>query len=344
MVACVIGMASCKEPDEPPIPPTTHPYTLKVPAHFPAMEVPDDNPMTIEGVQLGRRLYYDDILSGNGRSCSTCHHQDRAFSTPDPGPGGFGIMAHVNLGWSSSYGWSGGEAVLDHVALADLAEGNAFLAAINDSIQGRLARNPDYISRFRLVYGIEIHQLNHALRQFYIAKALGQFMRTQISGNSAYDRFENGQPGSDFSPAAWRGMQLFFTERGDCFHCHPSPLFTDGTFHNNGLDSILDGMNIGRESVTGRSSDRGKFKSPTLRNIALTAPYMHDGRFWTLTEVVEHYNSGVQHSPTLDPLMTKYTGSTRLDLSPQEVADLVAFLESLTDTSFVADTALASPW
>lgn len=139
-------------------------------------------------------------------------------------------------------------------------------------------------------------------------------------------------------------MMIFITERGDCFHCHGLPLMTDNGFHNIGLDSVFTGADLGRFLVTGEASDKGAFKAPTLRNVALTAPYMHDGRFQTLEEVVEHYNSGVKPSPSLDAIMTKPGQVTELGLVPEEKADLVAFLRTLTDEPFVTDTALASPF
>jgi cytochrome c peroxidase len=339
----LIGISSCRKVDIDDDYLTT-PYALKIPADFPPMAIPADNPMTVEGVQLGRRLYYDDLLSTNGRSCSSCHLQELGFSHPMAGPGGFGIMAHINIGWNTAFGWHGGESLLDHVPLADLAEGNAFLEANNDSIRVRLSRNADYKTRFKQAFGVDIVALDVAQRQEYIAKALGQFIRTQISGNSRFDQFMRSDPNSNFSAAEFRGYQLFFTEKGDCFHCHPYPMMTDGNLYNNGLDGSHNGINIGQFNVTNDSNDIGKFRVPTLRNIGLSAPYMHDNRFATLEEVVGYYNAGVQHSATLAPIMTKPGGHLDLQLTPDEVADLVAFLHSLTDTSFTNNPELRSPF
>jgi cytochrome c peroxidase len=163
-----------------------------------------------------------------------------------------------------------------------------------------------------------------------VTKALATYQRTLISNRSPYDRWTGGDKNA-LSAAAKRGEALFTGEKGDCWHCHAPPLFTDGKFHNLGLDSIL--ADPGRALITGLSADEGKFKTPGLRNVAMTAPYMHDGRFATLEQVVEHYNSGTSLHLNTDALMRP------LGLTPQEVSDLVAFLEALTDSAFLAQKA-----
>ncbi len=227
-------------------------------------------------------LYYDNVLSMNGLACASCHIQQVAFSIPGPGPTGMAVPSHVNLGWNPEFGWAGGEKMLDHVALADLEEGNVFLNANNDSILVRLTRHPQYPEMFRKAFGVDILQVQLAERKEYISFALAQFMRTQISGDSRFDKFMRGEAGGNLSASEYKGYGIFFSERGDCFHCHGLPLFTNGSFNNNGLDSVFRAGNLGRFAVTGDSADLGKFRSPGLRNIALTAPYMHDGRFQTL--------------------------------------------------------------
>ncbi len=162
-----------------------------------------------------------------------------------------------------------------------------------------------------------------------------------ISYNSKLDKRLRNE--ISLTPSELNGFVIYVTERGDCFHCHnidAGRLMTDNLFHNNGLDSVF--TDLGRGAITGNAFDYGKFLTPTLRNIALTAPYMHDGRFQTLEEVVEHYNSGGKASATVDPLM-KHVG-TGLNLSNQEKADLVAFLKTMTDTSFINDTRFRSPF
>ena len=139
------------------------------------------------------------------------------------------------------------------------------------------------------------------------------------------------------------GLDIFTTEKGDCFHCHSLGLFTDNKFRNNGIDSIYIGNDLGRYNVTTNTNDIGLFKTPTLRNIELTAPYMHDGRFQTLDQVIDHYNSGVKHSATLDPIMTKPSKIYGLGLTTIEKYDLIAFLKTLTDTTFIHNPLLQKP-
>lgn len=348
IIISVLFMLSyaCKhEPPGPPIDPyNPEPYALKIPVDFPEMPIPEFNPMTVEGVSLGRMLYYDDVLSMNGLACASCHIQQNAFSTPGPGPTGTAVLPHINLGWNPAFGWAGGEHVLDHVALADLEEGNVFLNANNDSILARLKRHPKYPEMFRKAFGIDM--LNVALqeRKEYISYALTQFMRTQISGDSRFDKFMRGEEGGNLTASEYKGYGIFFSERGDCFHCHGLPLFTNNSFNNNGLDSVFQASNLGRFAVTGDSADLGKFRAPTLRNIELTAPYMHDGRFQTLEEVVEFYNSQVHTSATLDPIMTKPGKENGLRLLSEEKQDLVNFLKTLTDTAFIGNRELGSPF
>ena len=162
------------------------------------------------------------------------------------------------------------------------------------------------------------------------------------SFKSKFDLFWEGK--AELTQLEEIGYLLFNTEEADCFHCHSFPLLTDHGFHNNGLDSIFEGDNVGRYAVTNDPNDMGLFKTPTLRNIELTAPYMHDGRFATLEEVVEHYNTGVKHSQTLDGIMTKPGKEYGLELTPMEVAAVVAFLKTLTDTSFTTNPAFSDPF
>ena len=162
-----------------------------------------------------------------------------------------------------------------------------------------------------------------------------------ISSNSLCDRFF--QHTANLNSSQVNGLVIFTTEKGDCFHCHSLGLFTDDKFHNNGIDSIFSGDNLGRYNITLNNNDIGLFKTPTLRNIELTSPYMHDGRYQTLEQVVEFYNSGVKHSPTLDPIMTKPSKIYGLGLTQTEKQDLVAFLKTLTDTIFIHNPLLQKP-
>ena len=313
-------------------------------SNFPSISEPEWNKTTVEGVTLGRKLYYDPILSTNGKSCSTCHLQSLGFSSHIIGPNGMSIPPHVNLGWNDNFGWTGSEHALDSVALADLAEGNIFLNANNDSILARLERHNEYQKLFWQAFGIEIVNESLAERQKYISYALAQFMRTQISYNSKFDRYLRGEV--SLTSDEYDGFAIFMNEdKGDCFHCHGSnsnPMWRDNMRHNNGLNSTFTGNDLGYFNVTGNPADIGKFRSPTLRNIELTGPYMHDGRFNTLEEVVEFYSTGLQHSPTIDPLMKKvHDGGVQLN--PAEKARLVAFLKTLTDEYFISNSELSKP-
>jgi cytochrome c peroxidase len=349
ILALVLVLFYACKPDPPPdptdIPYDPTPYIIEVPANLPEMPVYEENPTTVEGVKLGRMLYYDpDVISLDGLACASCHNQQNAFSAPSDGPTGTAILPHINLGWNHEFGWVGGEELLDHVALADLQDGNVFTNANNDSILARLARHPDYPRMFKEAFGVDILAVDQEHRHEYMAFALAQFMRTLVSANSRFDKFQRREADGTMTQSEYNGYVLFFSERGDCFHCHSMPLITSHSFHNNGLDSVFDETNEGRFAVTGDPADIGKFRAPTLRNIEFTAPYMHDGRFQTLEEVVEHYNSGVKNSPTVDPVMGKPGKEFGLNLTPQEKQDLVNFLKTLTDPSFINNPELGSPF
>ncbi len=305
------------------------------PPFFPVMWQPAHNLMTAEGVRLGRSLYYDNILSENGRSCSSCHWQQRAFTADrlvvglDTGRF-YEIMPHQNLGWKHAYNWTGNEALLEDVPHADF--GPDFFNTDMTAMKTRLIRHASYPRRFYESFGVSIANYPDTLPDL-ITKALAQFLRSLVSANSSFDRFRLGQ--TDLSAAALRGYFLFFSERGECFHCHTPPFFTDHDFHDIGLEKTPSGRHEGRGLFTGTNHDRGKFATPSLRNIALTAPYMHDGRFPDMEAVVEFYSSGVQTSPNLDPLFYKQHSVPGLQLTPLEKADLVAFLHTLTDSSYL---------
>lgn len=321
------------------------PYEIPNPFNsLPDMEVPSYNPTTAEGIRLGRKLYYDEILSMNNKSCSSCHPQVLSFTKSSMGPNGMQILPHINLGWNKAYGWNGETTALDSVALADLEHGNVFLNANNDSIKARISNHPEYPQLFHDAFGIDIREVSTSERQIYISYALAQFMRTLVSSDSKFDRYLRGE--TDLSPMELYGLDIFYREdKGDCFHCHGdvyNPLWTDNLFHNNGLKSTHSGNDLGRYNVTGNPSDIGKFKTPTLRNVELTAPYMHDGSFSSLEEVVAFYSFGLQDSPTIDPLMKNVDYGGAL-LNPTEQAALVAFLKTLTDTDFLFNSAYSAP-
>lgn len=303
--------------------PTATPYNLSPPPHFPPLKMSDDNPMTMEGVKLGQKLYYDPILHKNrSMACGSCHIQDWSFTTFDT------VLPHVNLGWNRFFLWNGKvEGSLEDVMLYEV---ESFM----QTETSYLNQDKHYPRLFKEAFATDI------ITSKEIAYALAQFVRTMISGNSKYDQYVRAE--IELTPAETRGYTIFFSEKGGCFHCHPEPLFTDNHFHNNGLDSSSEENNSGRYEVTRNRADRGKFKTPTLRNCELTAPFMHDGRFHTLEEVIDFYSKGLKSSETIDPLM-KNVEEGGLQLTEQEKKDLVAFLKTLTDRSFINNRHLSPP-
>ncbi len=340
--------ASCPTPDFS----ETTPYSLDLPAFVPPMPIPTDNPITVEGVELGRFLFWEPDLSVDGTvSCGSCHAPESGFSDPNTfsvGVGGaVGIrqsMSLTNIGWASFYFWDGRATTLEaqvfHPILDPIEMGEATGNVVN-----KLKNNPKYTPLFDAAFG------SSCVDSLRISKALAQFMRTMVSFNAPIDRILYGP--EDFSPSQYNGYVLFQSEGGDpadgmggqwggdCFHCHGGSFtfYTDHQLHNNGLDS--DFTDQGAYAVTGNPQHLGHFKTPTLRNIGYTAPYMHDGRFTSLEEVIEHYNTGGHPSPTIDPFM-KYTQGG-LQLSEQSKADLVEFLHMLSDEEFITNPAFSNP-
>lgn len=334
LLLVIAALAGCKQDNVEELGPTDRaptPFELTVPYYFPQLEIPQDNPLTREGIELGRRLYHDPTLSQNGPfegfSCSRCHEQTSSFSVPTEGTA---VLPHVNLAWSRNFLWTG--KVVGTVEDIMRFEVEDFFE-VDVSV---LEEHPDYPELFRRAFG------EGPITEEMVAWALAQWFRRLVSGNSKFDRYLLHT--EELTEAELRGMMIFQTETGDCFHCHGLPLMTDNAFHNIGLDSVYSGVNQGRALITGNPSDMGAFKTPTLRNIALTAPYMHDGRFQTLEEVIDHYHTGVKPSASLDPIMTKPGQVTVLLLDAQQKADLVAFLHTLTDLTFITDTALSDPF
>lgn len=320
------------------------PLEIPIPQGWPPLVIPDWNKTTVEGVRLGRRLFYDPILSSNGLSCSSCHPQNQAFAVPfhiNPAGDTVSVPPVINLAWNPDYLWNGREPILEHLPLSDF--GPEFFNTNMDTLVKRLKAHPLYPTYFREAFNVnDVAALSSSELQLKITSAIIQFIRTIVSDNAKFDQVARHE--TAFTAEEMDGANIFYTERGDCFHCHGTPLFTNNTFNNTGLDLILSGQNLGRYLYTGLSTDQGKFSSPSLRNIELTAPYMHDGRFKTLEEVVEFYNSGVHwDSPNIDPIMTKPFKEYGLQLSAMEKADLVAFLKTLTDHSLLTDSTISNP-
>ncbi|WP_410479468.1 cytochrome-c peroxidase [Polaribacter sp. HL-MS24] len=324
---------------------TPVPYTLEIPSLFAskliAPVLPVNNPLTEEGVALGKKLFFDKRLSGDHtQSCASCHNPRNSFAENQPFSEGidgvFGnrnAMPIFNLAWNfdERFAWDGRELSLERQALEPVR--NPIEMHSNwKRVAEKLAASPEYPDMFARAFG------SSKIDSIGITKAIAQFERTIISGNSKFDRFLRGE--TSLSSEEQNGFDVFMDEaKGDCFHCHGSnqnPLWTDNKFHNNGLDATFSDLGLG--AVTGDPNDNGKFKSPSLRNLRFTAPYMHDGRFTTLEQVINHYSNGLKQSSTIDPLMKKVAqGGVRL--SPQEKMDLKAFLLSLSDPEFINNPA-----
>ncbi len=316
-------ITGCASPGADDALPAPTPLSIELPTGFPPLEIPADNPTTVEGVALGRQLYYDRRVSPDGsRACADCHLQASAFGNPAVA----GILPHINLGWSQSFLWNGGyEGGLEAAMYLELTD---FFQA-----DAATLREPDLQERFLAAFGTSQPDLDLA------AKALAQFQRTMISGGSRFDAWVAGDT-SALSEAERRGMNLFFYgEKGSCFSCHQGMLFTDNAFHDIGLDPAGAVVGTGRAAITGLSEDDGRFKTPTLRNLGYTAPYMHDDRFGTLEEVVEHYRTGVLASPNLSEALP--VGGLGFDEAQK--ADLVAFLRALDDEAYTLRPDLAAP-
>ena len=333
VVFLLVMFGSCKKEEiiDPVSDPTA--YELELPSYFPKMIIPEENPLTNEGVLLGRHLYYDPVLSEGGPmdgfSCSACHQQQTSFSKSGAGNA---VLPHVNLAWNRNFLWNGKvSGRLEDIMLFEVEQ---FFQTDLD----QLRNDVKYPPLFKSAFGSE--EISHEKAAY----ALAQFFRSLVSFESEFDSVILRKGVDTYSDLEAEGYLIFFSERGDCFHCHTTPFMTNNQFSNTGLDDVFEGENRGLYNITQNPGDMGKFKVPTLRNIALTAPYMHDGRFNTLEEVIEHYNSGVKKSATLDPIMTKAGKEFGLQLNEEEKASLVAFLKTLTDPNFVEDPRFGKPF
>jgi cytochrome c peroxidase len=334
---------------------------FSAPFVFGRFEIPAENPLTEESVELGRRLFYDRRLSGNNTvSCATCHQQTLAFTDGrrtgigvSGRPLSFNSMSLANLLWGAQrFFWDGRAATLEEQALVPIQNPDE-MAEDLQRLVAELGADDDYRALFDAAYG--------EISVTAISRALASFERTLVSSNSHYDRFLRGEIA--LSAQEELGRKLFMAHpdvkvslRGaNCIDCH-SQFLTSGFsagldgFSNNGLDDELD-LQPGLEAVTGKPAHRGMFKVPTLRNIALTAPYMHDGRFATLEDVLHHYNGGVHRSSTLSPLIAEASNrdaespeGVSLHLSEEEQAAIIAFLHTLTDHDFVTAERFSDPF
>ncbi len=310
-----------------------HLLAQEIPAGWPAPILTySDNPLTQEGFELGRKLFYDGRLSiDNDHACSSCHQQIAVFGTYQHdlshGVNGSHTLRNApglfNLAWSSSFNWNGRYTTLEDEA-ADKIHGRIEMGEGYDGIINKLTKDKEYRDQFKKVFGSPFIQPQ------FILKALSQFTGFMVSANSKYDKYKQGS--ASFTVQEERGYQLY---KASCATCHPEPLFTDYSFRNIGLplDPFLNDLGrMAKNTAALNPLDSLKFKVPTLRNTYISSNYMHDGRFNTLLQCIGHYRTGVKQSATLDPLLTN-----GIQLTDAQALDIAIFLRALTDSSFLQD-------
>jgi cytochrome c peroxidase len=313
------------------------PLQLKIPPGWPkpAMNIFATNPLTEEGFQLGRKLFYDGRLSKDGNfPCASCHQQFAAFATYDHDLShGFhdqfttrNAPPLFNLAWASLFHWDGGVNHIEVQALAPMTAPNEMAENVDSVIQ-KIKRDTSYQRMFKAAFGTGLINSQRML------KAIAQFVGSMISSNSKYDKVKRGE--DTFNPTELRGYELF---KQRCNSCHIEPLFTDYSFRNNGLTLNNYLKDYGRMRITGNSSDSLKFRVPSLRNVSVTYPYMHDGRLYSLSNVIDHYSNGIQQSATLDSSLRN-----GIKFTTAEKNDLIYFLHTLKDTTFFKDKRFSQP-
>lgn len=349
-------------------------YDFRLPPGFPHPNISADNPITEAKVELGRHLFYDRRLSGNEtQSCASCHRQSLAFtdgraqsvgSTGEQHPRS--SMSLANMAYATVLTWSNPNLRrLESQALIPLFGEHPVelgLGGLEDTLIARLSRDTLYQRLFREAYP----EMPNAIRIAEVTKALGSFQQALVSADAPYDRYKYRGDRTALSESARRGEALFFSERLECFHCHGGPTFSassdwvgkrfvEAEFFNNGLYNIggtgaYPAPNVGLVEFTGRPEDMGAFKAPSLRNVAVTAPYMHDGSIATLDEVIDHYMAGGRNitsgpnagdgraNPNKSGFVKGFT------LTPGERSDLMAFLNALTDSTFLTDRRFSNPF
>lgn len=344
-----IFLTACKK-DSPN--PQTGAYTLEHKGLITPL-LPTDNLLTHEGIALGQQLFYEKDLSKDGSlSCASCHLQEFAFAdTSQFSMGVDGLlgkrqaMAIFNMAWNNNeFFWDGRAHLLRDQALLPIQDPLEMNETLDNVIE-KLKQKPAYVESFDQVFN------NTGINALNISLALEQFMLSIVSNRSKYDKFLAQEV--SLSAAEERGRRLFFspfdpdnsnTSGANCSVCHGGSNFENDSYMNNGLDTPEEMTDIGREQVTGNPLTRGNFKVPSLRNIALTPPYMHDGRFKTLEEVIEHYDHQVEFSPSLSPTLQSIQLNNGLGLSAQDKSDLIAFLKTLSDHELTNDSRYADPF
>lgn len=323
------------QPEPPVVPFQTTPYAWKKPANFPN-PVYDfaNNPLTQQGVALGKELFYDDQLSVNGTvSCAFCHQQSSAFAHTDHALshgvndkiGTRNNLGLQNLAFYRTFFWDGAQTDLDLVPIAPI-ENPVEMGHNLKMLLDNLRKGGKYRPLFKEAFGTDSISTDRFL------KALSQFMLTMVSANSRYDKYVRQEASGTLTTDELAGLTLF---KQECATCHAGELFTDQSFRNNGLSRAAN-QDEGRATVTAQPEDRFKFKVPSLRNVERTPPYMHDGRFWTLEAVLNHYATGVQDVPELDPAL-RTNDKPGIPLTDTEKRQLTAFLRTLTDTEYLTD-------
>lgn len=331
------------------------PYQFPSISNFRTVEIDPANLLTKEGVDLGHQLFFDTRLSKDFTiSCSSCHLPEHGFS--DSRQFSIGVdgtvgrrqgMSILNLAWSKQFFWDGRAANLREQALFPVADPTEMHLPWDEAVE-RLQAHPIYREKFKAAFGTD--QISSAL----VTKALEQYVKALVVYNAPFDKYTRKE--ISLSESELRGYQIFNSETGDCFHCHSTPellVHPSKTFSNNGLD-LVDNVNgfkdNGLGEFTKNPNDNGNFKIPSLRNLDMTAPYMHDGRFKTLDEVINFYNEGPKMSPSLDPIMITEAnrrllqfGRWGLGLTEQEKADLKAFLLTFSDSTYLKDPLYLAP-
>ena len=333
VVALSYSLGSCRKNDNPN---NLTPLSQEVPDSFPTPVYSfADNPLTKEGFELGRKLFYDGRLSVDGaHPCSSCHQQIAAFGTYEHDRSHGVNNSHTlrnapvlfNLAWQDKFHWDGEFNSLYDEA-AQPINGHIEMGETFNGVIDKLQKDADYRKRFRQVFHSEF------VRPEYILKALAHFTGSMVSANSKYDRYKKGT--ASFSAEEENGYQLF---QAHCNNCHEEPLFTDYNFRNIGLpvDNFLN--DYGRMRITKNPADSLKFKTPTLRNVYISSNYMHDGRFNTLAQCINHYRNGVLQSATLDASLTN-----GIQLTDAEAISLALFLRTLTDSLLLSDSRFSKP-
>ncbi len=305
----------------------------RAPAGYPAGAIaaaaPENSPLTEARARLGRRLFYEKRLSRTATiACASCHHQARAFADSAPLSVGVDMRkgtrnapALVNRAWGSSFFWDGRASSLEELARQPIENPIEMDLRIADAV-AVVRDDPSYSREFAAAFG------GAGVTEQTLTRALASFVRTLVSGNSAYDRHLRADDRL-FGAAEKRGEAIFFSRQGGCFRCHPAGPFTNNGYFNNG--TYVAGGDAGRQGITRRIGDLGKFKVPTLRNVAASAPYMHDGSIASLQDVIDQYARGGRGDPSTDPLIRP------LALTDRDKADLIAFLGSLSDDDFLTD-------